>query len=91
MDIWGLLTYLGLLIAIYTFSPSYYKLNIKLSNPLWKLLFLLSLLIIYFLSFDVVLILINDNTFLENKVWLILLFFFSFFLNYLKKKNIFYF
>lgn len=78
MDIWGLLTYLGLLIAIYTFSPSYYKLNIKLSNPLWKLLFLLSLLIIYFLSFDVVLILINDNTFLENKVWLILLFLLTF-------------
>lgn len=64
MDISTLITYIALLIAIYTLSPEYMKLKISLSNFWAKCLFFLTFLIIYLLWFTSIKIFFID-------IWLI--------------------
>lgn len=53
MDISAILTYFSLLLALYVFSPNYIKIKLSLSKMIYLLPFLLSLILIYLLSFEI--------------------------------------
>lgn len=53
MAFWDILTYIWILIAIWTLLPEYQKLKLWLANFFWKTLFWLSIVLIIILSFEI--------------------------------------
>lgn len=51
MELGSILTYISIIIAIYAFSPEYLKIKWKLANMILKLFFLVSIVLLFILSF----------------------------------------
>ena len=51
MELWTILTYISIIIAIYALSTQYLKIQWKLANILWKSLFFISMVLLFLLSF----------------------------------------
>ena len=51
MELWTILTYISIIIAIYALSTQYLKIQWKLANILYKSLFFISMVLLFLLSF----------------------------------------